>query len=248
MGGTGSGPAHATTPVGDDRPSRKVLPMSGIDDILRSLPMDQLARQLGTDEATARQATSMALPALLGGLQANATDPGGAASLQEALAQHDDDLYGERVDLERVDTRDGERISSHIFGSNEDQVVHALGGAGGAGLGGDLIKRLLPLLAPIVLSYLAKQMQGRGRSGGSAALACMPPRSAGRAIEAACRAVASSVPSWRASWSMGRERRMSSRPDMGDLSGRPVGADQRVRVGRTPCPSPPNLLRSRSIP
>lgn len=136
--------------------------MSGLDDILRSLPMDQLARQLGTDEATARQATSMALPALLGGLQANATDPGGAASLQEALAQHDDDLFGERVDLERVDTRDGEKISSHIFGGNEEQVVHALGGAGGAGLGGDLIKRLLPLLAPIVLSYLAKQMQGGG--------------------------------------------------------------------------------------
>src|SRR5690606_9582695 len=48
------------------------------------------------------------------------------------------------------------------FGGNEEQVVHALGGAGGAGLGGDLIKRLLPLLAPIVLSYLAKQMQGGG--------------------------------------------------------------------------------------
>ena len=142
--------------------------MSGLDDILRSLPMDQLARQLGTDEATARQAASMALPALLGGMQANAADPQGATSLQEALSQHDDDLYGERVDLERVDTRDGERISSHVFGGNEDQVVHALGGAGGAGLGGDLIKRLLPLLAPIVLSYLAKQMQGRGRSGGSA--------------------------------------------------------------------------------
>ena len=138
--------------------------MSGLDDILRSLPMDQLARRLGTDEATARQAASMALPALLGGMQANAADPQGAASLQSAIGQHDDDLFGERVDLERVDTRDGEKISSHIFGSNEDQVVHALGGAGG-GIGGDLIKKLLPMLAPIVLSYLAKQLQGGGLGG-----------------------------------------------------------------------------------
>ena len=139
--------------------------MSGLDDILRSLPMDQLARQLGTDEATAAQAASTALPALLGGLQANAADPRGAASLAEALGQHDDDLFGDRVDLERVDTSDGAKISSHIFGDNEEQVVHALGGTGG-GAGGDLIKRLLPLLAPIVLSYLAKQMQGGGRGGG----------------------------------------------------------------------------------
>lgn len=140
--------------------------MSGLDDILRSLPMDQLARQLGTDEATARQAASMALPALLGGMQANAADPQGAASLQNAIGQHDDDLFSEHVDLERVDTRDGEKISSHIFGGNQEQVVHALGGAGG-GMGGDLIKKLLPMLAPIVLSYLAKQMQGGGGLGGS---------------------------------------------------------------------------------
>jgi hypothetical protein len=147
--------------------------MSGLDDILRSLPMDQLARQLGTDEATAAQAASMALPALRGGLQANAADPSGAASLQKAIGQHDDGLLDSGVDLDRVDTKDGEKISSHIFGSNEDQVVHALGGAGGANIGGDLIKRLLPLLAPIVLSYLAKQMQGggagRSTSGGGSA-------------------------------------------------------------------------------
>lgn len=144
-----------------DRPTRKVT-MSGLDDILGSLPMDQLARQLGTDEATARQAASMALPALFGGLQANAADPGGARSLQEAIGQHDPALVEGGIDLGRVDPSDGEKISSHIFGRNEDQVVHALGGAGGAGLGGDLIKKLLPLLAPIVLSYLAKQMQGGG--------------------------------------------------------------------------------------
>lgn len=136
--------------------------MSGVDDILRSLPMDQLARQFGVDEATAAQATSLALPALLGGLQANAADSSGANSLMSALGQHSGSIFDKGVDLERVDTADGAKISSHIFGSNEEQVVHALGGAGGGAVGGQLIKRLLPMLAPIVLSYLARQMQGRG--------------------------------------------------------------------------------------
>lgn len=156
----------AEPPVTADRPNRKVLTMSGVDDILRSLPMDQLARQLGVDEATASQATSLALPALLGGLQANAADPRGADSLMNALGQHSGSIFDGGVDLGRVDTEDGAKISQHIFGSNEDQVVHALGGAGG-GVGGQLIKKLLPMLAPIVLSYLARQMQGRG-SGESA--------------------------------------------------------------------------------
>lgn len=139
--------------------------MSGIDDILRSLPMDQLARRLGVDEATAAQATSLALPALLGGLQANAADRSGADSLMSALGQHSGSIFDQGVDLERVDSADGAKISSHIFGSNEDQVVHALGGAGGGAIGGQLIKKLLPMLAPIVLSYLARQMQGRGSQG-----------------------------------------------------------------------------------
>lgn len=142
--------------------------MSGVDDLLRSLPMDQLARQLGVDEATASQAASAALPALLGGLQANARDERGAGSILDALQQHRGSIFDEGIDFDKVDTNDGEKISSHIFGSNQDQVVHALGGAGGSGMSGQLIRKLLPLLAPIVLSYLAKQMQGRGRAPGGA--------------------------------------------------------------------------------
>ena len=43
--------------------------MAGIDDILSTIPLDQLAGRLGVDEATAQQAVGAALPALLGGLQ-----------------------------------------------------------------------------------------------------------------------------------------------------------------------------------
>jgi hypothetical protein len=133
-----------------------------INDLLSQIPMDQLARQLGVDEQTAEQATRQALPALLGGMQANAHDPAGAASLTKALGQHDDNLLEGGVDLDQVDTVDGDKIVGNVFGDNREQVVNQLGGLGGSGGGSNLIAKLLPLLAPIVMSYLAKQFGQRG--------------------------------------------------------------------------------------
>lgn len=145
--------------------------MSALDDIMGALPVDQLATQLGADPAQVRAASAAVLPALLGGLQANATG-GGADSLLQALGQHDNDLLSGGLDLDRIDTRDGAAIAGHIFGSHEDAVVTQLGGLGASGTGGGvgsaLIKKLIPILAPIVLSYLANQVFGKaGRGGGS---------------------------------------------------------------------------------
>jgi len=84
--------------------------VGAVDDILADIPMDQLAAQLGVDEATAEQATRQAIPALLGGMQANAEDPGGATSLAGALGDHPSDLIDGGVDLNQVDAGDGEKI------------------------------------------------------------------------------------------------------------------------------------------
>jgi hypothetical protein len=135
--------------------------MDNVDDLVASIPMNALADQLGVDSATAESAVRQALPALLGGLQANAADPAGAASLAGALDDHSPDLVAGGVDLNQVDTADGEKIVGNIFGSNTDQVAQTLGGNLGGG-SSDLIKRLLPLLAPIVLSYLSSRMRGGG--------------------------------------------------------------------------------------
>ena len=102
--------------------------MSAVDDILADIPMDQLAAQLGVDQATAEQMTRQAIPALLGGMQANAEDPAGARSLAGALGQHPSDLIEGGVDLNQVDADDGEKIVGNIFGPNQDQVAQTLGG------------------------------------------------------------------------------------------------------------------------
>lgn len=139
--------------------------MSAVDDILADIPMDQLAAQLGVDEATAEQAARQAIPALLGGMQANAEDPAGARSLAGALGEHPSDLIDGGVDLEQVDADDGEKIVGNIFGPNQDQVAQTLGGNLGGQAGG-LIKQLLPILAPIVLSYLTKRIMGQRQGSG----------------------------------------------------------------------------------
>ena len=128
--------------------------------------MDQLAAQLGVDEATAEQMTRQAIPALLGGMQAKAEDPAGATSLAGALGQHPSDLIDGGVDLNQVDAADGEEIVGNIFGPNQDQVAQTLGAGLGGSQTGDLIKKLLPILAPIVLAYLSKRFLGQSQGSG----------------------------------------------------------------------------------
>lgn len=140
--------------------------MAAVDEILSQLDFDQLASRVGAQPAEVEQAARVALPALLGGLQANAADPRGNASLQEALGQHDPSLVEGGVDVDQVDEADGAKIASHIFGEQQDQVVNQLGGLGGASKG--VVSKLIPILAPIVLSWLAKQVLG-GSGGGSSA-------------------------------------------------------------------------------
>lgn len=144
------------------------IPMSAIDEIMSQIPLSQLASQLGTDEQTAGAAVQQAIPALLGGMHANAQDPAGAASLEGALGNHSAGLIDGGVDLNQVDPNEGDKIVQNIFGGHSEGVAQTLGGnLGGLGGGnqGDLMKRLLPLLAPIVMSYLAKRMGGGAADG-----------------------------------------------------------------------------------
>jgi hypothetical protein len=138
--------------------------MSAIDDIVASLPMANLAAQVGSDEQNTESAVRQVLPALLGGLHANAQDPAGAASLAGALDQHSPALVDGGVDLDQVNPDEGSKIVQNIFGGNTEQVAHTLGGSLQGQTG--LVQQLLPILAPIVLSYLAKRIGGQAAGGG----------------------------------------------------------------------------------
>jgi hypothetical protein len=140
--------------------------MSEIDEILNQVPMDQVAAALGVDRSEAEEATRTAIPALLGGMQANAADPAGAASLMSAVEQHDPSVLGSGLD--QIDTQDGQRIVQNVFGEQTPDVMNRLGAAT-PGQGSSLIQKLLPIIAPIVMAYLAKKLQGGASSTSAAA-------------------------------------------------------------------------------
>ncbi|MDQ0894703.1 DUF937 domain-containing protein [Agromyces ramosus] len=134
--------------------------MSGLDELMANLPIGDIAKKLGVDEATARTAIDDALPALVAGMGANANDPAGAASLEKAVTSHDPSLVEGGVNLDDVDEDDGRKIVRNVFGGNTDQVVKALDAKESKeGTGSNLIGQLLPILAPIVLAFIAKQFQ-----------------------------------------------------------------------------------------
>lgn len=141
--------------------------MSDIDDLFSQLPIGDIAKQVGASESDTRDAIAAALPALFKGLEANASDPAGAASLLGALQDKDPSLAAGTIDISEVDTQDGAAIVGNIFGDNKDDVAAKLGSVGGDGIGKQLMDKLLPILAPIVLSFIASKVFGSGSSGGS---------------------------------------------------------------------------------
>lgn len=131
--------------------------MSEIQQLLGQMPIQQIAQQAGVGEDEARQAIEAIVPALVGGMQANAHDPAGARSLAGALGAHagrlDERLAGS------IDPADGEKIVHNVFGDNTEQIARAAGG--GSALGG-IIQKILPIVAPIVIAWIANRFLGQG--------------------------------------------------------------------------------------
>lgn len=140
--------------------------MNAVQEILSSIPVEQLASQVGSDPQTVQRLSAQLIPALIGGMSANADDPAGERSLATALNQHaSSGLLSGNVDLDNVDTQDGEAIVHNVFGDNTNQVTQNLGQQV-AGGNSELVQKLLKVLAPIVLAYLANRFL-EGRTGGA---------------------------------------------------------------------------------
>lgn len=136
---------------------------NNINDLLSKLPIDSIAARLGEEPGKVRQASEQILSTLLAGMGANAQDPAGRESLADALDSHNPDLVEGDVNVDDIDTQDGAKIAHHVFGQNEDQVAHQLGGLVG---GTSLVRALMPILAPLAMSWLAGRL-AQGGGGGS---------------------------------------------------------------------------------
>lgn len=142
--------------------------MAGLDDLYSQIPVADIASKLGAPEGEVNQAIQTLVPTLLGGIQHNvASDDIDSSTLESAIAaEGGSGLLDGGVNVDQVDTGAGEQLVARIFGGNDtSQVASALSGSGAGG--GDLIKKLLPILIPIVLAYLGKQSAGGAPAGGA---------------------------------------------------------------------------------
>jgi len=139
--------------------------MAGLDDLYAQIPTSDIANKLGADEGEVASAIHTLVPVLLGGLQHNSEDPEHASKIESAASSHAaSGLLDAGGGVDKVDESDGHQAVASLFGGNDtDQVAAALaqGGVGNS----QLIKQLLPVVLPIVLAYIGKQLT----SGGAAA-------------------------------------------------------------------------------
>lgn len=141
--------------------------MSDLSGLLETIPIADIAQQLGVDEDVAQSAVNQVLPTLVAGLKANADDGAGAASLEKALGKHTA-TFKARPSVADIDTDDGEKIVSNIFGAKKNDVVAAVASKTEKA-DESIIAKLLPILAPIVLSWLASQFFNKKESTESSA-------------------------------------------------------------------------------
>jgi hypothetical protein len=144
--------------------------MSLTDEIFSQLSggaLQQISQQLGTGNAQTAGAVAAALPMLLGAMGQNTSQPQGAQSLFGALGRDHNstgglgDLLGAVLGGQQSRQTDGLGQLGHIFGRQQPRAEAGLAQA--TGMGSQKAQMLLKILAPIVMSYLAKRTFSGGQ-------------------------------------------------------------------------------------
>ncbi|MFI7637656.1 DUF937 domain-containing protein [Nonomuraea sp. NPDC049400] len=128
--------------------------------------LEQIAGMLGTDTATARDVVQAVSGTIIGGMARNAHYPDGAEALRGALDDHvdTDPFSGDVASL----IRDGHSILGHVLGGQGTEQA-AAGVSQFAGIDFESIMKLLPLIAPMIMSLLADRATSRDMDAGALA-------------------------------------------------------------------------------
>ena len=131
--------------------------------------VNQLARTFGLDENQVTSALSSLVPELGHGLRRNAGSPEGLESLAAALGSGRHDRYAEEpaVLSEPAAVTEGNGILGHVFGSKDTSREVAARAAAKTGISSEVLKRMLPVIATMVMGHLGRKARGgTGNAGG----------------------------------------------------------------------------------
>lgn len=120
--------------------------------------LNQLGESVGLSQTQAQSALK-ALPALSSGLKRNTAQPGGIDSLLTALNGGDHAKYLEKPSQLTASAamEDGNGILGHLLGNKETSRRVAQRASQQTGISDDVLKKMLPLVATMVMGALSKQ-------------------------------------------------------------------------------------------
>jgi len=119
----------------------------------------EAGRAVGLSPDQATSALSALIPQLAAGLHRNASAPGGLESLLGALTggRHHQYVDNPSTLAQPNAVADGNSILGHILGSKDASRAVATQAAGQTGIGADVLKKLLPIAATMVMGAMAKK-------------------------------------------------------------------------------------------
>ena len=119
----------------------------------------QVGAQLGLDQNQSQRAITALLPTISSALKQNTSNPQGLAGLLGALQNGNHEQYLENPQMlgQQQTVNDGNAILGHLFGSKDVSRAVAGHAAKKTGIGADVLKKMLPLVATMAMGSLSKQ-------------------------------------------------------------------------------------------
>lgn len=138
--------------------------------------ISELSRNFDLNEDQTRSAVKELIPALTRGMQKNTNDKPGLDDLLDALESGKHGNYIDKPTSLGQDTtrNDGNDILGHIFGNKKVSRDVASRASERSGISSTILKKMLPIVATLVMGQLSKKVLGggntsntnRGQSGG----------------------------------------------------------------------------------
>lgn len=151
--------------------------MPDLNDLVSSIfsggNLEAISQHLGVSNEETASGIAAVLPALVGALAGNASTQRGEQALTSVVDRdHDgsllDSLGGMLAGSLGGKSANGAGILGHLFGDagNQNEVVNTLSGR--SGVNSNMLSKLMPILAPLVMAWLGKQMRGGGNQAAAA--------------------------------------------------------------------------------
>jgi hypothetical protein len=129
-----------------------------------------MAKQFGLNEGQMEQAMAALMPAFSTGLKRNASNPMDMSNFLSALAGGNHAQYFENMQnaFSPQGMQEGNGILGHLFGSKEVSRAVAAQAEAATGIGQEIFKQMLPVLATSIMGGLFKQSTGQATNQGFA--------------------------------------------------------------------------------